>query len=140
MLRSILTAVLMLFSTAVLAREISAGPIWNNIDSQNKCPRVCTDVGGIWNGQWRTVEPGRNSVCECEGTKRHSGSRSGNGWRNIHAPEGSRIFVEVRPLTDDIAPKAVCYNACMANGLRRWDGSWRMSLHGEPSLCGCVAP
>ena len=48
----------------VFAVDIDAGPIWNNDDAQRKCPAVC---GGYrnWDGNWRTVETGRNSVCTC---------------------------------------------------------------------------
>ncbi|WP_454916883.1 mannan-binding protein [Xanthobacter sediminis] len=42
---------------------VSAGPIWNNMDAQGKCPRVCGGPGR-WDGNWRTVAPGR-STCDC---------------------------------------------------------------------------
>jgi len=45
------------------AEWVSAGPIWNNMDAQGKCPRVCAP--GVWDGNWNTVVPGRNSVCSC---------------------------------------------------------------------------
>lgn len=45
--------------------NIKAGPIWNNVDAQNKCPAVCRRVGGRWIGRWHTIRYGRQSVCEC---------------------------------------------------------------------------
>lgn len=44
-------------------RDIEAGPIWNQIDAQAKCPSVC--MPGTWSGQWRTTVQGRMSVCGC---------------------------------------------------------------------------
>mgnify|MGYP000956818632 CR=1 FL=1 len=44
-------------------RQVDAGPIFSNISAQDICPRVC---GGRenWDGNWRTVAPGR-STCDC---------------------------------------------------------------------------
>ena len=47
-------------------RDISAGPIWNNYDAQQKCPNVCGNDDARWTGQWNTVVWGQNSICECE--------------------------------------------------------------------------
>lgn len=44
-------------------RSVEAGPIWNQADAEAKCPRVCRPER--WNGQWRTTDPGRMSVCSC---------------------------------------------------------------------------
>ena len=44
--------------------DIEAGPIWNDEDAQQKCPDVCEEHGG-WNGQWKTIIPGKMSVCGC---------------------------------------------------------------------------
>jgi hypothetical protein len=52
-----------------ILRNIKTGPIWNNIDAQNKCPAVCRRAGGKWTGQWHTVRYGRQSVCECRMTR-----------------------------------------------------------------------
>ena len=46
------------------AVDIQAGPIFSNMDAQNKCPGVCQRSNGrTWDGNWRTTEPGRMSVC-----------------------------------------------------------------------------
>ncbi|MDD5232209.1 MAG: mannan-binding lectin [Syntrophales bacterium] len=42
----------------------NAGPIWNQIDANKKCPGVCKWYGG-WNGNWLTTTPGQMSVCGC---------------------------------------------------------------------------
>lgn len=49
----------------VQAREVDAGPIWDNNDAARKCPRVCGAQG--WDGNWRTTVPGSMSVCSCGG-------------------------------------------------------------------------
>jgi hypothetical protein len=46
------------------AVDVNAGPIWNNDDAQTKCPQVCGGRAN-WDGNWRTTEFGRNSVCAC---------------------------------------------------------------------------
>jgi hypothetical protein len=49
-------------------RWVEAGPIWNQSDADQKCPKVARSVGGKWTGQWKTTRPGQMSVCE---VKRH---------------------------------------------------------------------
>jgi hypothetical protein len=44
---------------------VEAGPIWNNADSNGKCPSACSSVGRTWDGNWWTTIPGQMSVCEC---------------------------------------------------------------------------
>ncbi len=56
-------AVLAALATAGMAEDIDAGPIWSNLDAQNKCPGVCSSAGGTWKGNWTTTAPGQNSVC-----------------------------------------------------------------------------
>jgi ribosome modulation factor len=48
----------------VKARDVEAGPIWNQADAQIKCPVAAFAVRGTWTGQWRTVAQGQMSVCE----------------------------------------------------------------------------
>lgn len=40
------------------------GQIWNQEEANRKCPNICTQYGG-WNGEWRTTEPNKKSVCGC---------------------------------------------------------------------------
>jgi hypothetical protein len=44
--------------------QVSNGPIWNQGDANNKCPRWCRHSDGKWTGQWVTKNMNR-SVCEC---------------------------------------------------------------------------
>ena len=53
-----------------------AGPIWNQADANNKCPRVCA-APAKWDGQWWTTVPNKMSVCECE-TPRAQDLRQGS--------------------------------------------------------------
>jgi hypothetical protein len=48
------------------ARDVNAGPIWNQADAEVKCPRVCKPPAR-WNGLWRTTVAGKMSVCGCVG-------------------------------------------------------------------------
>lgn len=66
------------------ARDIEAGPIWNQADAEQKCPEVCKATK--WTGAWRTTEPGRMSVCNCEIDGQRSEPRSHGG----HAPATAR--------------------------------------------------
>lgn len=45
--------------------DVPAGPIWNQVDAETKCPAVCASYGGTWNGHWNTIVPGRFSVAGC---------------------------------------------------------------------------
>jgi len=55
---------------SVQAEVIKAGPIWSNAHAQKVCPRVCSQNGMDWQGQWWTTVQGRMSVCQC--TERYS--------------------------------------------------------------------
>ena len=44
--------------------QVDAGPIWNNMDAGRKCPMACGSAK--WDGNWRTVVPGRSSTCDCK--------------------------------------------------------------------------
>ena len=43
---------------------VEAGPIWNQVDADRKCPQLAKSAGGKWTGQWKTTRPGQMSVCE----------------------------------------------------------------------------
>ena len=51
------------FSPAAI--DVEAGPIWDNDEAQEKCKAACASAGREWNGQWRTTQFGRMSVCGC---------------------------------------------------------------------------
>ncbi len=75
------TSMMLGAATPASARDIKAGPIWNNEDAKLKCPVAAAAVGGEWNGQWRTTVWGKESVC---GINKHS-SRKGVNGRNVKA-------------------------------------------------------
>lgn len=53
------------FSGKAFAVEVQAGPIWNNDDARERCPRICEERGWRWTGHWRTTQRYRMSVCSC---------------------------------------------------------------------------
>jgi mRNA-degrading endonuclease RelE of RelBE toxin-antitoxin system len=53
------------FSGQAFAKEVNAGPLYNQGDAQARCPKVCTDVGCKWTGHWRTTVPDVTSLCSC---------------------------------------------------------------------------
>jgi hypothetical protein len=73
------TSIMLGAATPASAKDIKAGPIWNNEDAQLKCPVAAAAVGGEWNGQWRTTIWGKESVC---GINRKSSHKGVNG-RNV---------------------------------------------------------
>jgi hypothetical protein len=68
-------------ATPASARDVKAGPIWNNEDAKIKCPVAAAAVGGEWNGQWVTTVWGKESVC---GITKKSSRKEVNG-RNVKA-------------------------------------------------------
>jgi hypothetical protein len=46
--------------------DVEVGPIWNNDDARNKCPRAAAATGGRWTGHWRTTVWGEMSVCQVQ--------------------------------------------------------------------------
>lgn len=71
LIRSLLICTALVWSGSLLAEtlqksgDVEAGPIWNNNDAQQKCPKVCSNVGATWNGNWTTTVWGSMSVCGC---------------------------------------------------------------------------
>ena len=53
----------LLNATPAAAKDVNAGPIFNNNDAKVKCPAVAAKVNQKWNGQWRTIVQGKASVC-----------------------------------------------------------------------------
>jgi FtsP/CotA-like multicopper oxidase with cupredoxin domain len=57
--------------------DVKAGPIFNQQEAEQRCPTVClNDHGGMWNKQWTTIVPGKQSVCGC--------SYTGDGYVRLH--------------------------------------------------------
>ena len=112
---------------AAAAKDISAGPIWNNWDAQNKCPGVCAP--GTWNGNWRTVQAGVNSVCSCDFPRR---PRHGGNWPPYRIQQ-----IMAGPIWGNWDAPGKCTRAC--GGPKLWDGNWRTVGPGQ-STCDCYVP
>lgn len=65
-MKILLALLLTLTFSEAYSRDIQAGPIWSNQHAQQVCPRVCSNQGMTWDGNWRTTQWGRMSVCSCE--------------------------------------------------------------------------
>ena len=98
----------------------SAGPIWNNMDAQRKCPNVCGRDG--WDGGWRTTEVGRESVCNCQREDRRS------------RRQGRTSQVDAGPIWNNADAQTKCPRVC--GGREQWDGNWRTVAPGR-STCDC---
>jgi hypothetical protein len=106
-----------------MAEDIDAGPIWSNLDAQNKCPGVCSSAGGTWNGNWTTTAPGQNSVCKCD-----IGHRAG----------GKVADIDAGPVWSDADAKGKCPAVCSSHQ-RTWNGNWRTTVAaGQMSTCSCA--
>lgn len=53
------------FSSQTLGFDVKAGPIQNNDEARKKCPAVCNNPEYPWSGNWKTTDPGKQSVCGC---------------------------------------------------------------------------
>ncbi len=108
------------------AKEVQAGPIWNNMDAQGKCPNVCQQNGNSrWNGQWHTIPGTATSVCDCEG-----GAPSRD--RGRQSP-----WVEAGPLFNNMDAQNKCPGVCAQAGGGNWDGNWKTTQPGRMSVCSC---
>lgn len=112
---AVAVATMFLAGGAASAKDINAGPIWNNDDAKVKCPVVAAAVHGTWNGNWTTTVPGQMSVC---------------GIENIEAQD-----VDAGPIWNDGDARVKCPVAAAAvNGT--WDGQWTTTVEGKMSVCG----
>lgn len=119
--------VALLASSAVLAVEVPAGPIWNNIDAQGKCPNVCQGKGNSrWNGQWRTLPGTSTSVCDCDA-----------GASPVNPPPQAQ-WTPAGPLFNQMEAQNRCPGVCQQNGNRSWDGNWKTTEPGRMSVCSCA--
>lgn len=118
------------------AIDRNAGPIWNNADAGRKCPGVCAPMR--WNGQWRTVQTGRMSVCGC--VPRAAPPPASPAMVPRPAPVPVSMPIAPRPAMgrgslNATHANATCPNACQAPAV--WKGSWQPAGGGLIS-CGCV--
>ena len=122
----VLIAAMMLALTfgaaSAATKDINAGPIWDNLDAQGKCPGVCSAAGGDWDGNWHTTVPGTQSVCSCDigggsGKKKAKNFNAGPIWNNADA--GTK-----------------CPAVCISHD-RKWTGNWHTTQEGQMSQCEC---
>lgn len=46
--------------------DVGTSPLMSQEDANNRCPSVCENAHGTWNGQWTNTPPsGAGSVCGC---------------------------------------------------------------------------
>ncbi|MCP4383896.1 MAG: lectin MVL [Hyphomicrobiales bacterium] len=103
------------------AAEIDAGPIWNNMDAQGKCPGVCSGAGGTWDGNWRTTVPGQQSVCSC----------------NLkHKPDKNAHNYNAGPIWNNADAQTKCPPVCISHN-QTWTGNWHTKVQGKMSVCQC---
>lgn len=108
-------------SSQAFALDIKAGPIMNNDEAKVKCPVAAQVYGVEWNGQWKTTETGKMSVCGTDATS----------LPNIGLPGD----VNAGPIWNDNDAKVKCPVAAIAvNGV--WTGQWKTTETGKTSVCG----
>jgi Mannan-binding protein len=147
------------------ARDVNAGPIWNQADADAKCPRVCRPPAR-WNGQWRTTVQGKMSVCGCIGEPVVIGAPPPRhpvvapptvvepapvvvapppprpvAPPPAPPPPANAHDVEAGPIWNQADAQQKCPNVCRPP--ESWNGQWRTTVQGRMSVCGCnyaVAP
>ncbi|MBL8905722.1 MAG: mannan-binding lectin [Rhizobiales bacterium] len=112
-----------------------AGPIWNNIDAQRKCPQTCSP--GKWDGNWKTTDPGKMSVCSCMGKPKNPKSAQETQSRvkpqKVAAGKKSKGGVRAGSIWTDMMAEDRCPKVC---GPREWDGRWSY-VDINNSICYC---
>lgn len=120
----LLACALLLAAATAHAVDTPAGPIFNNMDAQSKCPDVCQRNGySRWTGQWRTLPGTATSVCDCEGGGTSRGQPAGQ-WK------------EAGPLFNQPDAERKCPDVCARSG-GKWDGNWKTTQPGRMSVCSC---
>lgn len=126
---------LVLITTPIRADWIEAGPIWNDVDAQRKCPQTCGN--GKWDGSWKTTQAGKMSVCSCSGARRSKGAET----QQSHA-KPQKVTATTKKLKGGVDAGSVwndhmaeqrCPAACKS---RRWDGRWSY-VDINHSICYC---
>ena len=121
-------ALALLAAAPARAVDIQAGPIFNNMDAQTKCPNVCRQNGNArWTGQWHTIQGTATSVCDCDVPSRPATPASATQW------------VEAGPLFSQFDAQSKCPNVCQRSGGGTWDGNWKTTEPGRMSVCSCGA-
>jgi rubredoxin len=100
---------------------VEAGPIWNQMDAERKCPDATRRAGGAWNGQWRTTRPGEMSECEL------AGGRGGGGGKR-------ETWIEAGPIWNNLDADRKCPQVAQSVG-GKWTGQWKTTRFGQMSVC-----
>jgi hypothetical protein len=98
-----------------IKKAIEAGPIWNQADANNKCPKTASKNNGTWTGQWWTTVPNKMSVCEIAVAPPKKAIEAGPIWNQADA--------------NNKCPKIASKN----NGT--WTGQWWTTVPGKMSVC-----
>ena len=127
---------LILLATPTTAEWIDAGPIRSDFDAQWKCPKACGN--GKWDGNWKTTQEGKMSVCSCPGMSRSSKSATTEQSRvkpqRVSAgKKKSKGGVDAGSVWNDMMAEQRCPAACKS---RKWDGRWSY-IDISHSICYC---
>jgi hypothetical protein len=118
-------------------KSVEVGPIWNQMDANQKCPAAAQREGGQWTGQWRTIRPGMMSVCDVS-THRGMDIRIGGGSSISGTYNGGgspadwhgKRSIGVGPIWNQIDAQRKCPEAARKeNGT--WTGDWRTTGRGQ---------
>ncbi len=124
-----------LISAPASADWEKAGPIWNNMDAQRKCPQTCSP--GKWDGNWKTTEATKMSVCSCSGVSKSSKSTQQTQSRvtpqKLPAGKKTKGGIKSGAIWTDIMAADRCPKMC---GVRQWDGRWSY-VDINNSICYC---
>lgn len=126
------------------AREVAAGPIWDQAQASKKCPLIAAQSGSRWTGKWRKLDYGTHqSVCEISSdavaavpTKTVVTTRT--TYVNLK-PAPTQAASNVReifagPIWDDNQAQTKC-PMIAANNKGTWTGKWRKTGPDHSSLC-----
>lgn len=103
-----------LLASQVAARDIAAGPIWDQADAENKCPVAAAAYEGSWDGNWTTTVEGEMSVCSVTGIP--------------------VVTLEAGPIWNQADADEKCPIVGFSVG-GTWNGQWWTTVQGEMSVC-----
>ena len=126
---------IILSTSSARSEWMEAGPIWNDVDAQRKCPQTCGN--GKWDGKWKTTQVGKMSVCSCPSVSR---SKSAEPQQSRARPQKVSLGkkkpkggVDAGSIWNDMMAEQRCPVACDS---RRWDGRWSY-IDINRSICYC---
>lgn len=107
-------ALLLVTASPSLARNIEAGPIWNQSDANAKCSVIAASWGGKWTGQWWTTVQGKMSVCQITNIPKKA-MNAGPIWNQADAGKKCPVVA--------------------ATHQAKWTGQWWTTVQGKMSVC-----